>query len=104
MSRTLKRLVQGGIDCLEGWQGSGDDGGVFQRHRRIVGAANSIKRNTGVPGLKRSASASSGVTVPAARFSQMLCGVRPRARMSSEKDVSMAKFLSTRAETKFPAP
>ena len=42
------------------------------------------------------------MTVPAARFSHTLRGVRPRARMSSEKDVSMAKFLSTRAETKLP--
>ena len=42
--------------------------------------------------------------MPAARFSQTLRGVRPRARMSSENDVSMAKFLSTRAETKLPAP
>ncbi len=42
--------------------------------------------------------------MPAARFSHTLRGVRPRARMSSENDVNIAKFLSTRAETKLPAP
>ena len=62
------------------------------------------KRYTGVPGLKRSVSASSGVTVPSDLRSHSLCGVRPRARMSSENEVSLAKFFSTRVATKLPAP
>ena len=55
-----------------------------------------LKRYTGVPGLERSVSDSSGVTVPAARFSHTLRGLRPRARMSSENEVSLEKFFSTR--------
>ena len=62
------------------------------------------KRNTGVPGLERSVSDSSGVTVPAERCSQTLRGVRPRARMSSENEVSLEKFFSTRATRKCPSP
>ncbi len=50
-----------------------------------------------MPGLERSVSASSGVTVPFERLSHSLRGVRPRARMSSENEVSIAKFFSTRA-------
>jgi hypothetical protein len=57
-----------------------------------------------VPGLERSVSASSGVTVPRARFSHSLRGLSPRARMSSEKDVSNEKFFSTRPRTKVPEP
>jgi hypothetical protein len=53
---------------------------------------------------RRSVSDSSGVTVPADLLSHWLRGLRPRARMSSEKDVSFAKFFSTRAQTKVPAP
>jgi hypothetical protein len=49
-------------------------------------------------------SASSGVTWPSERFSHTLFGVRPRERMSSEKDVSLAKFFSMRAATKLPEP
>ncbi len=45
-----------------------------------------------------------GVTVPAARLSHTLRGVRPRARMSSENEVSFAKFLCTRVDTKLPEP
>jgi hypothetical protein len=44
------------------------------------------------------------VTVPAARFSHTLRGLRPRARMSSENDVSFEKFFSTRLLTKVPEP
>ena len=55
------------------------------------------KRNTGVPGLERSVSDSSGVTVPLARLSHTLRGLRPRARMSSENEVSFEKFFSTRS-------
>src|SRR5688500_20307159 len=43
-----------------------------------------LNRYTGVPGLERNVSASSGVTVPLARLSHSLRGLRPRARMSSE--------------------
>ena len=35
--------------------------------------------------------------MPAERFSQTLRGMRPRARMSSENEVSFEKFFSTRA-------
>ena len=49
-------------------------------------------------------SASSGVTSPSERLSHTLLGVRPRERMSSEKDVSLAKFFSMREATKFPDP
>jgi hypothetical protein len=62
------------------------------------------KRYTCEPGLSASFSASSGVTVPCARLSQTLCGRLPRARMSSENDVSLAKFFSTRLQTKLPEP
>jgi len=47
---------------------------------------------------------SSGVTVPAERLSQALCGVRPREIMSSEKEESLEKLFCTRAVTKVPAP
>ena len=57
-----------------------------------------------MPGLERSVSDSSGVTVPSARFSHTLRGLRPRARMSSENEVSFAKFFSTRLLTKVPEP
>ena len=49
-------------------------------------------------------SASSGVTWPSERLSHTLFGVRPRERMSSENDVSLAKFFSMRAATKLPEP
>ena len=62
------------------------------------------KRYTGVPGLERSVSDSSGVTVPADLRSHTLRGLRPRARMSSENEVSLEKFFSTRAHTKVPDP
>jgi hypothetical protein len=62
------------------------------------------KRYTGVPGLRRMVSASSGVTVPFSRLSHTLRGCRPRARMSSENEDSCAKFFSTRDLTKVPEP
>ena len=40
--------------------------------------------------------------MPSARFSHTLRGSRPRARMSSENEVSFAKFFSTRLLTKVP--
>jgi hypothetical protein len=52
-----------------------------------------LKRYTLEPGLSRSRIASSGVTVPSERLSHTLRGVRPRARMSSEKEVSLEKFF-----------
>ena len=63
-----------------------------------------LNRYTGVPGLERSVSDSSGVTVPLARLSHSLRGLRPRARMSSEKEVNSEKFFSTRPRTKVPEP
>ena len=57
-----------------------------------------------MPGLERRVSDSSGFTVPAARFIHTLRGSRPRARMSSENEVSFAKFFSTRLLTKVPEP
>jgi hypothetical protein len=44
------------------------------------------------------------VTVPSERFSHTLRGVRPRARMSSENEVSLAKFFSMRVLMKLPEP
>ena len=41
------------------------------------------------------------MTVPLERLIHSLRGVRPRARMSSENDVSFAKFLSMRVEKNF---
>jgi hypothetical protein len=76
-------------------------------YSRDIGASSAKrmrwKRSTGVPGDSRSASDSSGVTEPCVRLSHSLRGVRPRARMSSENDVSFAKFFSMRVATKLPS-
>ncbi|MNR12793.1 hypothetical protein D3C85_1291680 [compost metagenome] len=42
--------------------------------------------------------------MPSLRLSQELVALRPRAAMSSEKEVSLEKLFSTRAATKVPAP
>ena len=62
---------------------------------------------SGTPACRGSSAASAlppGVTVPFERLSQSLRGLRPRARMSSEKEVSIEKFFSTRPRTKVPEP
>ena len=100
----LQRFIQGDSDRFERGQRSARDGRVLEAHRRVVGVAQAVEAVDRRAGRKRSVSASSGVTWPAERFSQTLRGVRPRARMSSENEVSFAKFFSTRAETKLPEP